>query len=116
MISILDGPAKGERLLLRRAPFFLRVTIRGKGKSQRVDALDQISDRPQAGEQVHVYRRQGKACKIHIYGGYARGWFAVAEYRQHDSQPDDATTRDNRNWQAWAREEFETLHKRENHG
>jgi hypothetical protein len=47
MITFLDGPAKGQHLLLKRAPRFLRVTmtIPSAGPSElqvaKWDALDQ---------------------------------------------------------------------------
>lgn len=108
MISFLDGPAAGETLALRRGPLFLRVVLAPRGKD-RWDALDQLNDAPNAGEKLYAYRRQGKAASMHLRctgrgGKAASGYYAVAEYRFVEPQPDNATMRDTEKWRTWATE------------
>ncbi len=100
MVRFLDGPAAGVVLMLRRAPPYLRVTVNAAGEW---DALDQLGDEAARGEAVTVYRRVGKAGRLHIdYTRKQSAWYAVAEYRQAPEQPDDATGRDTAKWRAWA--------------
>lgn len=99
MITFLDGPDAGVRLLLKRAPYFLRVVRSAAGVW---DALDQLDDEAEAGETIAVYRRVSQVGRLHIdfrRGKGARsGWYVVAEYRLHSIQPDDATARTRPEW------------------
>lgn len=108
MTSFTDGPAKDKVLQLKRAPVFLRVVIKG----DTVDALDQVDDKPEPDETIHVYMRDGQAGFVHLDGRDAKTgkrWgktFATAEYKLYDVQPDDATLRDRAKWQEWCAAEW----------
>ena len=98
MTRFLNGPAQGQRLMLRRAPIFLRVVEVG-GKW---DALDQVEDTPAAGESIHVYRLAAKPCNCHIYKrGGGGGFFTMADYQFVSPQPADLEVRDLAAWRAW---------------
>lgn len=101
MIRFLDGPAAGKSLVLRRAPLFLRVVQAPGG---RLDALDQLSDEPQAGERVYVYVKAEDRGHVHLLMSprSASGWYAMADYRLHAEQPTDNEARDTERWRAWA--------------
>lgn len=108
MMTFLGGPAEqvANGLGLRRAPKFLRV-VRKEGSW---DALDQIEDRVEFNEDVHVYRLVENHGSIHInrrdkHGRHNGGTFVMATYQYLDPQPDQATMRSNRLWQAWATEQ-----------
>lgn len=111
MTKFLDGPAAGIVLALRRSPTFLRVVRAryARESEQEWDALDQPSDAPRMGEDVHVYRcvsRSGVVCVRARKGG---GCFALAEYRYHEAQPDRETGRDTAKWREWATAEAARL-------
>lgn len=55
-VTFLDGPGKGQGLNLKRAPLFLRLVVKPDG---RIDALDQLEDRPADEERLYAYRLQG---------------------------------------------------------
>ncbi len=80
MTSFLDGPAAGQRLMLKRAPRFIRVVTHG-GK---FDALDQLGDVPLPSEAIHVYEITGKPGGVHLNtrGKPGGGFFTIAKYRQ----------------------------------
>lgn len=97
-ISIIDGPAQGQRLYLRRAPLFLRVT----------------NDRPEAG-MFEMYGKWGALALVADVPGqhqllfaYRRisndgGTYPTATYCLVADQPADEVMRDNDQWQAWCR-------------
>lgn len=109
MITFWDGPAKGEKLSLGRAPEFLRVVIDADGT---IDALDQLDDQPEPDEEIYVYRQipgtlsggfactRGKGCRRLIF----------ADYRLCETQPEAAVLRDNVRWQAWCHATWEGEH------
>jgi hypothetical protein len=103
--QFLDGPAADQSLMLRRAPFFLRVV---QSRNGTWDALDQIDDEPKATEKLFVYVRVGGFTEMHLCarggGKSAAGWYQLANYRLHEEQPDDATMRSRERWQAWCQE------------
>lgn len=103
MIRFADGPAAEQLLMLRRAPLFLRVVF--DTGNQQWDALDQLADRPAAGEAIWVYRREGEpnVCRLDwtVKGRRVGGRFASATYRVVAEQPDDATMRDTQLWRQW---------------
>ena len=102
MTTFIDGPAKGQTLMLRRAPLYLRVvrhSITGEW-----DALDQIKDRPAVHEEVTVYERREVQGTVHInYGGGKGGWYQRAVYELAPTQPETAIVRENARWQSWCR-------------
>lgn len=51
----LDGPAEGIRIELSRAPEYLRVAVGDVG----ISPLARLTDKPDEGEDVVVYRRLG---------------------------------------------------------
>jgi hypothetical protein len=53
IVTFVDGPAEGESLDLRRAPYFLRVV---RGIDGKWDALDQLDDDPAMGETIFIYK------------------------------------------------------------
>lgn len=112
MMHFHGGPAHEASLGLSRAPLFLRVVIDQAGK---VDALDQLEDRPRAGEMVYVYRRTGDVTHVHLQmagpGGRGRRcrWELFAQYQIHEHQPSEATLRDQHRWQEWAQTEAARL-------
>lgn len=104
MTTFEDGPAKGHRLQLQRAPLFLRVTVSPAGS---VDALDQIADTPLDDESVHAYERVGNAGSCHVDGRDKSGrrvgcTYTIAHYKLCAEQPKERELRNNAAWQAWA--------------
>jgi hypothetical protein len=98
MTSFLDGPAKGQHLLLQRAPQFLRVTTDG----QDWDALDVPTDTPLPTEHLYVYKRSDFKGTCHINRGKGRsGFYAIADYRLWEPQPTDAEMRNPEAWRLW---------------
>jgi hypothetical protein len=101
MTTFKDGPAGGVRLMLKRAPIFLRA-VKGAqvGKNNGWDALDQPNDRPNDGEVLFAYelRTRPGVCHIRMTGG--GGFYPVAEYWFCDPQPTDADMRTAKAWAA----------------
>jgi hypothetical protein len=87
VIRFIDGPAQGVTLLLRAAPEVLRVV---RAEDGTWDALDQPGDEPRAGEEVFVYRREGRAgvAMLDFARGskYRSGAYAAGRYR-HEQNP-----------------------------
>jgi hypothetical protein len=104
VIRILDGPAAGQVLALRRAPLYLRL-VRTVGGDW--DALDQREDQCSADELPHAYERIGEASTVHVRMSRGSGWYQVAEYRAIVDQPDEATMRSNQRWRDWAVDRFD---------
>lgn len=96
MIEFADGPAAGKALTLRRGPLFLRVVTGPLGGN--VDALDQLTDRPEPKELVYAYRRVGPANWVHLRPG---GRFAFGKYRIVPEQPAGEIMRSTTRWRAW---------------
>lgn len=110
MTRFLDGPAAGTVLALKRAPLFLRA-VRAVGAEW--DALDQRKDRPEPDEAITLYRRAGDVHTVHVnMGRKGSGFYALAEYRVVEPQPDDATLRDQARFEAWAFEHAKDLTRR----
>lgn len=105
MTTFQDGPAQGQRLMLKRAAMFLRVTeCNGKW-----DALDQLNDRADHHEKLYAYRIVGVPGHCHINASGGRGGFyPVATYQFYDPQPTDSQMRDTGEWANWV---FETATK-----
>jgi hypothetical protein len=98
MTAFEDGPAKGQTLMLHRAPRFLRVT-EDNGKW---DALDQLADTPRPNEKLFVYEIVGEPSWIHIYKrGPGSGFYTRASYRFVAQQPEDETMRHTPAWRDW---------------
>ncbi|MGE4183331.1 MAG: hypothetical protein AB7J34_26230 [Limisphaerales bacterium] len=84
MTTFIDGPAKGQHLLLKSSPQTLTVVVDPTGKW---DALDQPGDAVRPGERTFQYLRVGEPGFIHINRGRGRGgFFSMAQYRWADEQ------------------------------
>lgn len=103
MTTFLDGPAKGQTLMLDRAPVFLRVVRDDKHSlSPKWDALNHPEDRASPGETPFAYFLPGKPGSMHLnMGRKGGGWYKVAEYKLCDPQPPDETMRVQSYWVAW---------------
>lgn len=103
MITLIHSPTEKQTLMLRRAPYFLRVV---RDKLGKVDALDQLRDEPRDDETIRVYVRDPGAMQrgVHLNTGGKKGggWFAVATYRVSPLQPSDDIMRRNGLWAEWA--------------
>lgn len=100
MIQFLDGPAAGVSLMLRRAPFMLRVVR--KWGTNAWDALDQLDDVAKIDETIYAYRAAGNFGWVHIRAsGGNGGRFMTGKYRVLAEQPEDSILRDNRAWAEW---------------
>lgn len=98
MTTFEDGPAKGNRLMIKRAPRFLRV-VEDAGK---FDALDQLTDTPAATEKLYAYELADNPTMCHINCGHGRGGFyPIASYRLFPNQPTDADMRTTERWSQW---------------
>lgn len=98
MTFFQKGPADGQKLLLKRAAKFLRVTE----EAGKWDALDQLEDTPRPAEKLHAYQIIGTPGSCHINMGRGRGGFyIVATYQFCEQQPTDEQMRDNKLWREW---------------
>lgn len=102
MTRFVDGPAKGQLLLLKRAPLFLRVVLAPDGKW---DALDQLEDKPAPEEKLFAYEITAPPGWCFMDGPKCRGRYASAEYRLVAQQPMDAWMRDETTWPSWVEAE-----------
>lgn len=94
---LLDGPAVGAALMLRRAPIYLRVVV--DAAAAKTDALDQLDDEPEPHETVHVYRQvEGTRAIVCIRPG---GCYHGADY-VHVPDVDGESVRDTAAWREWA--------------
>lgn len=102
MTTFTDGPAKGQCLMLRNAPRFLRVT---QSQSGDFDALDAPNDSPHPGESLFAYELNSKPSFAFIdFRGKARsasGRYPIASYRLCDPQPVPIQLQDNGFWSNW---------------
>ncbi|RJP48772.1 MAG: hypothetical protein C4586_08655 [Anaerolineaceae bacterium] len=101
MTHFEDGPAKGETLMLKRSPIFLRVVeVNGQW-----DALDQLDDEPAPHEKIYAYERIGEPGMVHINAGRKgnSGWYPMAAYRFITDQPTDSAMLDSEAWRQWCR-------------
>ena len=98
MTKFEDGPAKGQTLMLQRAPIFLRV-VETDGKW---DALDQVNDTPKHNEKIFAYLITERPGRCHLYfGGGRGGWYMIARYRVVAEQPTEAVMKSTTDWRAW---------------
>jgi hypothetical protein len=107
MVKFNGGPADGMTLMLKRAPLWLRVvTDRAGSPAGGVDALDQLEDVPNDGEEVFVYERRGGASSVHLRGRTRSisGWYVEAEYDHVPITPREQTEfRDTDAWHRWTK-------------
>lgn len=97
MTTFTNGPAKGQTLLLRRSPVYLRVVF----DSRNFDALDQPDDEPRRNERVYIYELQETKGHVFLDGPKCRGCFAIASYSMVLNPPNEATMRDTDAWAQW---------------
>lgn len=106
-VRLLDGPAAGVSLGLRRVPIFLRVVM--DRRTGRVDALDQLADEPLPGEAVHVYQgvpgtmtalRADIIVCVRGADGMQRAATGSGDYR-HRPDVDGESVRSTTAWRAW---------------
>lgn len=102
MITFVEGPGVARQgLLLRRAPFYLRVVV--DETDGAVDGLDQLDDTPGPSERVHVYRRVSHDGPVFLCGrgrGVPSGRFETATY-EHVPDVDGEQLRDTDAWRQW---------------
>lgn len=116
MCRLIDGPAKGKWLRIKRFPLFLRVVIAADGT---VDALDQLEDQPREGEKIHVYIRVSSPSMVHVDGtrwdkvkkrNVRFGeWFETADYKHHKDAPADAVMRSPKDWPDWCQKTYAAM-------
>lgn len=98
MTTFVDGPARGQKLSLRRAPIFLRVVE----YRMAFDALDQLEDEPKPEESIHLYRIKGKPGGMFVTKrGGGGGYYPIAEYAVVPNPPSDEVLRDKQKWHDW---------------
>lgn len=105
LVSINMG-VKRVTLELERAPLYLRVVTKGV----QIDALDQLDDQAEPGEQIAVYKRGNTTGVVHVSRTVKRrrvgSWYRTVDYEFLPEQPADEVMRDNVKWQEWARARF----------
>lgn len=113
MTRFEDGPAKGQVLMLQRAPLFLRVSFDGSPgrialEADKWDALDQVEDSPKASEVLYAYYRTGSHGRAFIdFGGakkHLSGLYTSASYLYMSEQPPQAVMASNEAWREWTME------------
>lgn len=98
MTSFMDGPAKGQHLMLKLSPAFLRVVV----SCGKWDALDRPEDEPQPTEKIYAYKLSEIKGHCHINAGRGRGGFyPITEYRYIEAQPADFEMRGTGSWRRW---------------
>lgn len=102
MTTFKDGPAQGQTLMLRRSPKFLRV-VNNPGHKHAWDALDMPEDVPAGREIPMVYMREVVKGTAHVSTRprSGSGWYPIAEYGYHHTQPTVAEMKDLERWRAW---------------
>lgn len=106
MTEFLDGPAQGTKLMLGRAPHFLRAV---QAKDGTWDALDQLADTPAADERIVVYVMVGEPTWMHVRASRGRsGVYRGGKYTLVDPQPPEPVLRERSQWEAWAQARFES--------
>lgn len=99
MTSFVNGPAKGQTLMLKCTPRFLRVTEFGVGIW---DALDAPGDTPLPKEKLYAYELKEHLGNVHLNrGGGHGGFYPIATYTFIVEQPSDEEMRDSERWGRW---------------
>lgn len=99
MTTFRDGPAKGQTLMLKRSPIYLRVTeLLGTW-----NALDQLADVWEPGEALYCYRLAEKPGYMHVNTGRRPGGgsYPLSSYELVAEQPPAETMKDNALWREW---------------
>lgn len=98
MITFKDGPLKGQRLQLQRAPLFLRGVTEGR---KPFDALDKLDDVASQDEKVHAYMLTGPVSYGFTDGKNYSGPAIWGEYVMVVPQPSEEDLRNNDRWAKW---------------
>lgn len=102
MTTFIDGPAKGQNLMLRAAPKLIRVTrdtVTGK-----FDALDMADDTPTKLEELHAYALSEYQGMMHVNRGRkGGGFYTIARYHLLPAQPTDSVMRSTELWEHFCR-------------
>lgn len=103
MITFKDGPAFNSKLVLTRAPFFLRVVVSQKQGLELIDALNLLEDKIESGETPYCYVMVEGPFHCHIKAAKpARsGWYLLAGYKLFTHQPSIDVMSDNPKWREW---------------
>jgi hypothetical protein len=88
MTTLLDGPAEGKVVVMRRHPYYIRIAWMPDATWEALDLLDAV---PDDDADLYVYSRP-------------KGSLANA-YRFHSCQPTEFQMRDTGEWQKWCREQ-----------
>lgn len=108
MTTFIDGPAKGQHLMLRRKVRFLRVVV--DSRSGNWDALDMLADHAEPTDTIYAYEAQGNGGMCHINRGKnGSGFFSIQDYKFIPDQPSDEDMRDNDRWSKWVNDRAERL-------
>ena len=106
MTHFLDGPAAGKNLMLKRTPIFLRAVVDEAGKW---DALNELGDKPLAGETCYAYRTPGPRGTAHVnMGRKGGGFYPITDYTLVPEQPSQEVMRDEAAWAEWCQETFDS--------
>jgi hypothetical protein len=116
MTSFIDGPCKGQSMLIKRSPLYMRVTMRNHLGKVQIDALDQLNDTPMPSEVCFAYRiapdeEQMSFGSVHIKcSGSAKsasGFYKVVSYAFVKEQPAQDVMRNNELWRNWCNKMME---------
>lgn len=102
MTTFIDGPAKGNILMLKRAPIYLRAVSNAEGKW---DACDQLEDTVHPGEVPVAYVLAETPGQAFIDGPRIRGLYPISRYQLVLNQPDASVMMNNNLWAAWTVEQ-----------
>lgn len=98
MTTFIDGPAKGQNLMLQRTPMLLRVVT----ENGKWDALNAVGDEPRPGEQIFAYVMSELHGHCHVNRGRnGSGFYSIAAYRLAPVQPSQEEMRDRTAWTEW---------------
>lgn len=96
----LNWAAQSVYLQLARVPLFLRFTVIGK----TWDALDQVDDQPNPGEELIAAKLSGRGT-VHIdrtvKGKRVGEWIPTADYDPCEEQPSQDVMRSTVLWREW---------------
>lgn len=99
----LDGPARGVRLWIRRAPSFLRVT---QAPSGAWGALDLAASRPAPDEVLYAYRRITDASGSRFYVHDPDTSHPYPHYLAIDPQPLEHVMRSELEWRRYIETQY----------
>lgn len=100
MTTFQDGPASEQRLMLKRAPVYLRAA---RARDGTWDALDQLQDEPEGDETMYAYVLVDRPGRCHLLRSPRNlsGWYTIARYKLVEPQPPQEIMQDNARWAEW---------------